>query len=114
MSMTQTVHAYSTYALNIELGTPLRPKCQIIISAILQHVAHTCHLSSTQLVIGAAPVVPLPALSSTLIFKVSYSVRLTSLSEESASLTAIERLWEANLIRGLAALPAAFQARLLG
>lgn len=62
-------------------------------------VAHTCHLSSTQSIIGALLVSPGLFSCSTLIFEVSKSVRLTSLTEESKLL-----LQEANLIRGLAAL----------
>lgn len=96
MSATQAAHNYSTHSQDIcESGTPLRPKCQIIIATILQHVAHTCHLSSTLMVIGALAVSPPPAFSSTLIFKVSDCVRLTSLTEESASFPATELLWEA-------------------
>lgn len=56
----------------------------------------------------------LPLLSSTLIYKVSGSVGLTSLTEESTSFTATKRLQEAYLIRGLAALPASFHGRSLG
>lgn len=94
--------------------TPLRPKCQIIISTILEYVAHTCHLSSTQMVIGAAPVSPC-LLSAPL-----WSLRLATVSdwpvpaEVSTSFPATELLWEANLIRGHTALPDAFQERLLG
>ncbi len=62
MHMTQTVHTDSTHSQDIcESGTHLRPKCQIIISTALQYVARTCHLSSTQMVIGAPTSPPPPA-----------------------------------------------------
>lgn len=85
MRTTQTEDAPHTF-----LSAASRAESQIIIQTNLQCVAHTCHLSSTQSIIGALLVSPgLFFLSfSTLIFEVSKSVRLTSLTEESTSFPA--------------------------
>lgn len=65
-----------------------------------------------QMVIGAPPVSSLPVARLALIFKVRGRVRLTT--EETAASSASEFLREANLIKGLTSLLAAFQTKLLG
>lgn len=58
MHMTQTVHTQSTHSSHVcESGTPLRPKCQIIILYYMWPIP-AIHLPAMQMVMGACQFPP--------------------------------------------------------
>lgn len=105
MNMTQTVHTQSTHSSYIcESGLHWGQSARSLYCAVYgPYLPFTCHANGNENPASFPP----PALSSSLIFKISHSVRLTGLAVKSTFSPNSELLQEDNLIRALMT----FQAR---